>query len=276
MAQFPVSADIQRNLSLYIRSIEQARQERSEVVVFSEASLSGYGGVEWKDWRRLDFAAVDGALANVRRALKANGLWAIVGTTRRNAGAASEDRPYNAAVTIDSKGLIRSEYRKVFCTPGDLKHYAPGDSFPVTTIRGIKTGCLLCYDCQFAELYREYLKRGVSVCFALFYQTGRPPYKTELSHIIPISLQSHAAENNMYVVASNLGRRRAAWGSMIVNPMGVPVVKLPRGRTGLSTVTLDLRPYQESPWQRIHRRNSLNAARGRYVPVRAVGTARLC
>jgi predicted amidohydrolase len=58
---------------------------------------------------------------------------------------------------------------------GDLAHYSPGSHLSVFSIRGVRCGALICHDYRYAELYREYKRRGVQLMFYSFHAGNVPP-----------------------------------------------------------------------------------------------------
>src|SRR5690242_12853355 len=71
---------LERNLKRTLRSIQQAGEEGSRVVLFPEASLTSY---YFPYAVGLAPAAVEKALDQTCRATAEAGLWAIVGTLRK-------------------------------------------------------------------------------------------------------------------------------------------------------------------------------------------------
>jgi len=261
VAQFPISSDISQNRDRYLQQIAEAKGQGADLVVFSEASLSGYGGDEWHDWRAIDMTALAAAEKAVRQCLADHEIWGTIGTAEFADGD-KRRKPLNATLTVDPRGRVRTLYGKVFCTPGDLDHYTAGSTFPAVTIDGVRTGSLICFDFRFPELYRTYLRKNVRLMIHPFYQVGAPPYKTGLSHIGPIHIKSRAAENCMYVIAPNCGNKNSAWGSMIVNPDGEVILQLPRARAGVRTVSIDITPFTRG-WTEVRRQNARRAMLGR-------------
>jgi predicted amidohydrolase len=230
VAQFPVSGDISKNLHFYLKFIREAKNSSVLLIVFSELSLCGFGPVDWQDLKKVDYQALAIAKETICKELKKFKLWGVIGTAIYSG---KNKKPFNSAIIVDSKGNIRSNYAKIFGTDSELEFYSAGikfpivNKFPTVNLNGIKFGSLICYDFRFPELYRQYLRKDVRVMVHPFYQEGKPPYKSCLSHIAPIHIQSRAAENCMFIIAPNYGGKNSAWGSMIVNPNGEIVVQLP-------------------------------------------------
>ncbi|MAE66321.1 MAG: hypothetical protein CMJ18_18785 [Phycisphaeraceae bacterium] len=263
VAQFSLSADISANLRFYLRYIREAGKRGASLIVFSELSLCGFGPVDWKDWRKVDYQELADAEERVRSALGESGLWGVMGTAKYQS---SRKKPFNSAVFVDPNGRERASYNKIFGTPVELGYYSRGEHFTVLNINDLRVGSLICYDFRFPELYREYLKKDVRVMVHPFYQPGRPPYRDGLSHIAPIHIQSRAAENCMFVIAPNYGGRDSAWGSMIVNPDGEIMLRLARGRSCMGIAEIELDPFL-SGWGEVRRQNARRASRGHFVPL---------
>src|SRR5262252_5039504 len=96
------NGDIEGNVTRILRAIEQARADRSDLVVFPEITIQGYTSFDWF----LDPDVVRSALEPLDRITRATeGLTAIVGTVRAN------DQPtgrklYNSAAVISDRRLL--------------------------------------------------------------------------------------------------------------------------------------------------------------------------
>lgn len=225
-----------------------AKRSGAGVVHFSETALSGYAGV--------DFDSLDGfdwdLLVRCTRELMALAadlrLWVILGSTHRLNG---RRKPLNCLYIINDRGRIVERYDKMFCTGdragsfGDLKHYSPGNHFTVFTIGGIRCGALICHDCRYDELYREYKRRGVQLMFHSYHNARRPRVKmrkgNNLGMIVPPTMQAYAANNYMCISANNSSQPISCWPSFFVRPDGMIIGRLRNNRSGvlISTVQTD-------------------------------------
>ena len=74
-AQFPVAASIARNLRDMRRLIAQAKEQRADVIHFSETCFRGYAGVEFKSWDRSDWSALKMADTDLLQLALENTHW---------------------------------------------------------------------------------------------------------------------------------------------------------------------------------------------------------
>ena len=119
--QFSVEADIQHNLKWILKQINQAADQKADVVHFSECALSGYAGVDIPGIASLDWQELVHATHEVMNAARINKTWVLLGSTHRLQG---RHKPHNCVYVINPKGRIVSRYDKRFCT-GCLLYTAP-------------------------------------------------------------------------------------------------------------------------------------------------------
>lgn len=245
--QFPVSADVSRNARTIVRQMREAKRRGAAVAHFPECALSGYAGVEFESLENFDWAALERAMRAVMAEAKSLGLWVVVGSTHRLTGA---HKPHNSLYVIDDRGRLVDRYDKRFCTGkkfkvgSDLKHYSPGDHFVTFTIRGIKCGVLICHDFRYQELYREYLKLGVTLMFHSYHNGHRKADAARargsvLHEIVPATMQAYAANNYQWISAVNTSRRESDWASFFVRPDGMITGRLTRNRAGVLLSVVD-------------------------------------
>ena len=79
--QFPISADIDRNLGHILRQLKQAATKKADVVHFSEACLSGYAGRELTTFQGFDWEQLHESTEVVQATARKLGLWVILGST---------------------------------------------------------------------------------------------------------------------------------------------------------------------------------------------------
>jgi predicted amidohydrolase len=150
---------------------------------------------------------------------------------------------------IDPRGRIIDRYDKRFCTgdrdrrSGDLAHYTPGNHFTVFEIDGLRCGLLICHDFRYDELYREYKKQHVQLMFHSYYNAGTSAAKLRrdniLGTIVRPTMQTYAANNYMWISASNSCRPAACWPSFVVRPDGRLTGTLRNNRSGVLISTVD-------------------------------------
>jgi NAD+ synthase (glutamine-hydrolysing) len=96
------NGDFEGNTEKILRAIEQARAEKSDLIVFPEVAVQGYTSFDWF----LDRDIVESSLKPLEKIIPATvGLTAVVGTVRPN-GAAEGRKLYNSAAVIRDGRLL--------------------------------------------------------------------------------------------------------------------------------------------------------------------------
>src|SRR5260370_31762001 len=89
------NGDYEGNVARILSAIEQARKDRSDLIVFPEVTIQGYTSLDWF----LDPDVIRSSLEPLNKIIEATeGLTAIVGTVRPNHQATGR-RPHNSAAT---------------------------------------------------------------------------------------------------------------------------------------------------------------------------------
>lgn len=199
--------------------------------------------------------------AFLARMAKKHKIWLVGGSVPLEADAANRVR--NSCLVYDERGKLVARYDKIHLFGLDLgnEHYQeskliePGDKVVVVSSPFGRIGLSICYDLRFPELYRAMPDVDIIVVPSAFTATtGRAHFET--------LIRARAIENLAYVIAPaqggyHLSGRETHGDSMIVDPWGVVLDRLPRGS---GVVTANLNPaYQTSL------RTSLPALKHRFV-----------
>ncbi|MBM3351037.1 MAG: carbon-nitrogen hydrolase family protein [Betaproteobacteria bacterium] len=156
----------------------------------------------------------------------------------------------NACLVYDDKGQLQARYDKIHLFGLDLgnEHYheertiESGSEVKVVDTPFGKIGLSICYDLRFPELYRAMGEVNIIVVPSAFTDTtGRAHWES--------LIRARAIENLSYVIAPaqggyHISGRETHGNSMIVDPWGVILDRLPRG-SGVVIATMNLK-YQES------------------------------
>ncbi len=142
---------------------------------------------------------------------------------------------FNACLVFDDKGQRAARYDKIHLFKLDLgaEHFSeeltitPGKQPVVVDSPYGRIGLSVCYDLRFPELYRAMKDVDILVVPSAFTET------TGRAHWEPL-LRARAIENLAYVLAPaqggyHLNGRETHGNSMIVDPWGVVLDRLPRG-----------------------------------------------
>jgi deaminated glutathione amidase len=260
-SQFPVDADVTRNLRYVLRHMREAAARGAQVVHFAECALSGYAGSDLADLGALDWNRLEHAMREVMRCAAEAGVWAIVGSTHRLTGG---NKPHNSLYVINSAGDLVDRYDKLFCAgatteqSGDLAHYSPGNHLTVFEINGVRCGTAICHDYRYPELYREYKRRDVQLMFHSYHAAHAStetiaamrarvgldvqalnPGGTYPGITMPATMTAAAAASHMWISCPNSSARESCWAAFFVRADGVTVGRLRRNRAGVLVSTVD-------------------------------------
>jgi NAD+ synthase (glutamine-hydrolysing) len=133
------------NKDLICRAIEQAKDEGSDLVIFSELSIPGYPPLDLLD--RVDFIEkCDQTVNEIARIC--TGITAIVGSPTFNTDHEGK-KLYNSALVL-SEGKIVFKTNKALLPTYDIfdeyRYFEPEKNFSIFTIKGIKIALTICED----------------------------------------------------------------------------------------------------------------------------------
>lgn len=259
--QFPVGADVCRNLRYVSRQIRAARERGAHVAHFPEACLSGYAGVDFETHEGFDWTLLRECTRKVLDLAREVRIWVVLGSAHR---LTAPHKPHNSLYVIDDRGEIVDRYDKMFCAgdaseaSGDLRHYSPGDHLSVFSIRGVRCGALICHDYRYPELYREYKRRGVQMMFHSYHAGNIPPERFQAMQddvgegnrglnpaatlpgiTMPATMIAAAANNHVWISCPNSSARESCWPSFFVRSDGVVTGRLRRNTTGVLVSEVD-------------------------------------
>ena len=238
---------VSSNLNEAERLIEIAAYQGAKLVVLPEYfAIMGLHEIDKVNVREVEG---NGPIQSfLSRMAKKHGIWIIGGSVP----IASHylNKVYNSCLVFDDKGLQVARYDKIHLFGLDLgtEHYheentiAPGDSVQVVESPFGKIGLSICYDLRFPELYRAMGEVDMIVVPSAFTETtGKAHWET--------LIRARAIENLCYIIAPaqggyHLSGRETHGNSMIVDPWGVILDRLPRG-SGVVVASLN-KQYQAS------------------------------
>lgn len=179
---------------------------------------------------------------------KKHDVWIVAGSVPLQSD--TKDKIYNACMVYDNKGKLVARYNKIHLfglNLGNEKYHEEATIVPGNQVVTIgspfgKIGLSICYDLRFPELYRAMGEVDLILVPAAFTETtGKAHWET--------LVRARAIENLCYVLAPAQGGYHASGrethgDSMIVDPWGVVLDRLPRG-SGVVIASMNL-DYQTS------------------------------
>ncbi|RZT16483.1 carbon-nitrogen hydrolase family protein [Fictibacillus sp. BK138] len=259
--QFPVSADIKKNQQYIMKQMRIAKEKGADVAHFPEAALSGYAGTDMPSLKGFDWELLKNCTEEILEYARDLRIWVVLGTTHPLTG---NHKPHNSLYIINAAGELVDRYDKMFCAgdeteqTGDLAHYTSGNYFCTFEINGVKCGAQICHDYRYPELYRVYKKKGVQVMFHSYHAANMGADRLEAiksavgkenlkyNHgmtypeiTMPATMTSYAANNFIWISASNSSAKESCWPAFFVRADGVTVGKLRRNVPGVLITEVD-------------------------------------
>ena len=238
---------VSANLSEAERLIEVAANQGAKLVVLPE--YFAIMGLKETDKVAAREEEGNGPIQDfLSKIAKKHKIWLIGGSVPLVSNFPNKVR--NSCLVYDDKGKLAARYDKIHLFGLDLgnEHYheektiESGNSIKVVDTPFGKIGLSICYDLRFPELYRAMGDVNIIVVPAAFTDTtGKAHWET--------LIRARAIENLSYVIAPaqggyHLSGRETHGNSMIVDPWGVILDRLPRG-SGVVLATMNLH-YQAS------------------------------
>jgi len=246
-SQFEISANISTNLKTILKQIRIARSKGADIVHFAECCLVGYAGLDFTDFKNHSEDKILNALEKVRLEARKSNIWVILGSHHFTETA--RKKPMNSIYLINNNGVLLDRYNKRFLASAgrnaDHIYYSPGNK-PVTfTLKGVLCGLLICHEWRYTELYREYKSLGVELIFQSFYDgnlSARQYSKEgkELGELLVGTMRGNAANNYLWISASNASNKESLFPAMVFQPDGFLFNKLHRNRSGILISRLDI------------------------------------
>jgi nitrilase len=175
-------------------------------------------------------------------------IWVIAGSVPLQSD--TQDKIYNACLVYNDQGKRVARYNKIHLfglnlgneTYHEEKTITPGNQVITVDSPFGKIGLSICYDLRFPELYRAMGEVDLILVPAAFTDTTGKAHWESL-------IRARAIENLCYVLAPAQGGyhtsgRETHGNSMIVDPWGVVLDRLPRG-SGVVIASIN-RDYQSS------------------------------
>lgn len=157
----PEWGDVQKNLSLTSKLLEEAGRKECEVVVLPEMWPTGmYGNFDMHKLKQPIPGPYTDFLAETARE---HAFYVVAGMPERG----QRDEMHNASVLISDKGEILAKHRKIHVyTPlGEDKVWTAGNDFTVVDTPIGRIGLLICYDGDFPESWRANALMGAELVF---------------------------------------------------------------------------------------------------------------
>jgi predicted amidohydrolase len=209
--------DIEAALTALSAALKAAAAMGAAMLVGPEVYLPGYNQPQIVAHPRAEWVALLAPLC------VAAGCGVTLGVAE-----AADGVIYNAALTLDATGREVAQYRKIqLYGPREKAIYAPGPSYTVFDLNGVKTALLICYDIEFAPHIAALAAQGVQLI--LCPTANMQPF----THVVRFTVPAMAANHALTIAYANYcgseGDLDYVGGSLIADPYGEPLVQAGQG-----------------------------------------------
>lgn len=207
--QMASQADVQSNLKIARRLLEQAAEQGARLAVLPE-NFAAMGHADPLALGRAEAQGTGPILPWLGQAARDLGLWIVAGTLPLPPDGDPDAKPRACSLLVDERGQRVARYDKLHLFDADVTdsrgryresdHYAPGQRLVVADTPLGRLGMTVCYDLRFAELYLALRAAGaelISVPSAFTLTTGAAHWQS--------LIRARAIETQCYMLAAAQG-----------------------------------------------------------------------
>ena len=230
--QLASGPNVKGNLNEAGRLVEMAAAQGAKLVALPEyfAIMGLKDGDKVKAREKPGSGPIQEFLSATARQL---GIWLVGGSVPLEC--ANSEKVRNSCLVYDDKGKLAARYDKIHLFGFEMgkeryqeeRTIEPGKDIVTVNTPFARLGLSICYDLRFPELYRAMKEVDIILVPSAFTETtGKAHWET--------LIRARAIENLAYVLAPaqggyHLNGRETHGDSMIVDPWGVVLDRLPRG-----------------------------------------------
>ncbi|MGZ3351588.1 MAG: nitrilase-related carbon-nitrogen hydrolase, partial [Xanthobacteraceae bacterium] len=226
--------DVEHNIGLATQLVDAAVRQGAELVVLPECMDTGYLFDSAEHCRALAEPVPEGRFVSAMAALaRKHDIFIASGITEWDPG---RQRIFNSGVMLDRKGEVAVHYHKQFLATHDQNWFAFGErGCPVVDTDLGRIGLLICFDGRIPEIARSLALQGAEIIvdMANFFAMDQAEMWGP----------ARSYENGVWLVAATkAGYERSIYypgGSMIVDPKGRVLAKMPYERHGVIVADVD-------------------------------------
>ena len=227
--------DVHHNIEVSTHLVDEAVRQGAELVVLPECMNTGYLFDSADHCRALAETVPDGAFVSAMSSLaRKHDIFIASGITEWDA---ARGRLFNSGIMLDRKGEVAVHYHKQFLATHDQNWFSFGErGCPVVDTDLGRIGLMICFDGRIPEIARSLALQGAEIIvdMANFFAMDQADMWGP----------ARSYENGVWLVAATkAGYERSIYypgGSMIVDPNGRVVAKMPYDRHGV--IVADVEP----------------------------------
>jgi predicted amidohydrolase len=227
--------DFDHNIALATKYVDNAVRQGAELIVFPECMDTGYLFDSPEHCRQLAETMTDGPFVKALSALaKTHSIYIASGVTEWDP---AKQKLFNTGIMFGRKGETVCHYHKQFLATHDQNWFSFGErGCPVVDTDLGRIGLLICFDGRIPEIFRAMAMQGAEVIvdMANFFAMDQADMWGP----------ARAYENGLWLVAATkAGYERSIYypgGSMIVDPKGRVLSKVPYDTHGMAVADIDV------------------------------------
>jgi predicted amidohydrolase len=227
--------DFEHNIALATKYVEDAVRQGAELIVFPECMDTGYLFDSAGHCRELAETIADGPFVTALSKLsRKHGVYIASGITEWDP---AKEKIFNTGIMFDRNGEVACHYHKQFLATHDQNWFSFGErGCPVVDTDLGRIGLLICFDGRIPEIFRSMAMQGAEVIvdMANFFAMDQADMWGP----------ARSYENGVWLVAATkAGYERSIYypgGSMIVDPKGRVLSKVPYDTHGMAISDVDL------------------------------------
>lgn len=235
------------NLRVSLEYISEAARRKADIVCFPEFQMAYSPADQSLDKLSTVAESVKKGqfVSSICKSAKQNKLTVVATIYEKNAAKSPDRRVFDTAILIDSKGTVRSIYRKLHLYDAlgfkESNKFAPGDIIEKPSrIRAGSLGLLICYDLRFPEMSRILAVNGADILVAPSAWVQGVMKEEHWQTMV----KARAIENGSFVVAPDQVGNIYSGRSMVVDPYGAILLDM-GNREGMEIVEIDSTQVQK-------------------------------
>ena len=224
--QFATCGNLNRNIGIIKKAIEQASENKVDLIIFPECALTGYPPRDLARADCIDVNAVSESIQELQRLADELDIHVIVGTIDY-----ADSKYYNRSYLI-SPNRIKLWYDKRALYGWDEENFSPGNENGIFEIDGIKIGVRICFEIRFPEYFRELYCENTDLDIVLMYDVSDKDDETRYQ-MIRGHLITRAVENVTPVLSVNALKPNQTAPTCFINASGAVCKEFEKNREGM-------------------------------------------
>ncbi len=220
LAQMQIGDSLTGNAEKVVSFIREASSDKVDFIAFPETCLTGYLGISLNCLSSVKMKSLYKALNEIQDLCRELCISVATGQYFRRCG-----RWYNNAVVFGSDGKCKTSYDKNHLIDRDCFDVVAGREPPeVFQLQKARVSIGICHDIRYPEPWRWAAIKGSQIQACLFYGV-RSESDLRDQEIYDAHLSTRAAENGVFLVATNVAAKEQMVRSQIRDPEGRLLVR---------------------------------------------------